>query len=132
MLSRSARRLAAKRDAARGLATAAPRIGDKKVAMSNLESGKYINYQRIEDTLAVVRSRLNRPLSLSEKVLYGHLDNPHDADIRRGASYLNLRPDRVACQDATAQMALLQFMSAGLPEVAVPSTVHCDRPSILC
>lgn len=61
---------------------------------------------------------------MSEKVVYGHLDNPHDADIRRGASYLKLRPDRVACQDATAQMALLQFMTAGLPKVAVPTTVH--------
>ncbi|ORY72720.1 aconitate hydratase [Leucosporidium creatinivorum] len=112
---------------ARSLATPASNIGATKVAMSNLEKDKFINYQRIEDNLAVVRQRLNRKLTLSEKVLYGHLDNPHDADIRRGASYLKLRPDRVACQDATAQMALLQFMSAGLPTVAVPTTVHCDH-----
>ncbi|CAJ0830536.1 11694_t:CDS:2 [Entrophospora sp. SA101] len=71
--------------------------------------------------------RLNRPLTLSEKVLYGHLDDPHGQEIIRGQSYLKLRPDRVACQDATAQMALLQFMSAGIPEVAVPTTVHCDH-----
>ncbi|KAL8278667.1 hypothetical protein RQP46_008959 [Phenoliferia psychrophenolica] len=111
----------------RGLATASKRIGDTKVPMSLFEQDKFINYQRIEDNLVVVRERLNRKLTLSEKVLYGHLDNPHDADIRRGASYLKLRPDRVACQDATAQMALLQFMTAGLPTVAVPTTVHCDH-----
>ncbi|KAL0146354.1 aconitase [Mucor lusitanicus] len=98
-----------------------------KVAMSNLETDKFINYQRIEDNLAIVRKRLNRPLTLSEKVVYGHLDDPENQDIARGQSYLKLRPDRVACQDATAQMALLQFMSAGLPTVAVPSTVHCDH-----
>ncbi|KAM0745889.1 mitochondrial aconitate hydratase [Meredithblackwellia eburnea MCA 4105] len=111
----------------RSLATPASNIGATKVAMSLFEKDKFINYQRIEDNLAVVRQRLNRKLTLSEKVLYGHLDNPHDADIRRGASYLKLRPDRVACQDATAQMALLQFMTAGLPTVAVPTTVHCDH-----
>ncbi|GAA5922482.1 hypothetical protein JCM1841_004925 [Sporobolomyces salmonicolor] len=111
----------------RSLATPAGSIGATKVAMSKFDQDSYINYQRIEDNLAVVRQRLNRPLTLSEKILYGHLDNPHDADIRPGASYLKLRPDRVACQDATAQMALLQFMSAGLPTVAVPTTVHCDH-----
>ncbi|KAF8598104.1 putative aconitase [Ceratobasidium sp. AG-I] len=112
---------------ARGMATAAPRIGDTKVKMSPLESGNYINYQRIEDNLAIVRQRLNRPLTLSEKILYGHLDDPANQDITRGVSYLKLRPDRVACQDATAQMALLQFMSAGMPTTAVPTTVHCDH-----
>jgi aconitate hydratase len=66
-------------------------------------------------------------LTLAEKIVYGHLDDAKNQDIKRGSSYLNLRPDRVACQDATAQMALLQFMSAGLPTVAVPSTVHCDH-----
>ncbi|RUP46840.1 aconitate hydratase [Jimgerdemannia flammicorona] len=100
---------------------------NQKVAMSNLEKDKYINYQRIEDNLAVVRRRLNRPLTLSEKIVYGHLDNAENQDIVRGQSYLRLRPDRVACQDATAQMALLQFISAGLPSVAVPTTVHCDH-----
>ncbi|KAF9087375.1 Aconitate hydratase mitochondrial, partial [Mortierella sp. GBA35] len=66
-------------------------------------------------------------MTLAEKIVYGHLDDAHNQDIERGKSYLKLRPDRVACQDATAQMALLQFMSAGLPNVAVPSTVHCDH-----
>ncbi|KAJ2831231.1 Aconitate hydratase mitochondrial [Coemansia erecta] len=99
----------------------------QKVPMSRHEPNKYINYQRIEDNLEVVRKRLSRPLTLSEKILYGHLDNAAEQDIQRGVSYLQLRPDRVVCQDATAQMALLQFMSAGIPEVAVPSSVHCDH-----
>ncbi|PLW25484.1 hypothetical protein PCANC_26070 [Puccinia coronata f. sp. avenae] len=130
MITCQVRRVASKpiaQSLSRCYASHASKIGDTKVSMSNLEKEKYINYQRIEDNLQVVRRRLNRPLTLSEKVLYGHLDNPQEADIRRGASYLKLRPDRVACQDATAQMALLQFMTAGLPEVAVPTTVHCDH-----
>lgn len=71
--------------------------------------------------------RLSRPLTLSEKILYGHISDPKTKDISRGISYLNLSPDRVAMQDATAQMAILQFISSGLPRVAVPSTVHCDH-----
>lgn len=71
--------------------------------------------------------RLNRPLTLSEKVLYSHIDDPATQDVERGVSYLRLRPDRVAMQDATAQMAMLQFISSGLPRVAVPSTIHCDH-----
>lgn len=74
-----------------------------------------------------MRDRLNQPLTLAEKIVYGHLDDAKNQDLVRGKSYLRLRPDRVACQDATAQMALLQFMSAGLPTVAVPTTVHCDH-----
>jgi aconitate hydratase len=76
---------------------------------------------------SVFIDRLNRPLTLSEKIVYGHLDEPETQEIVRGQSYLRLRPDRVACQDATAQMALLQFMSAGLPSVQCPTTVHCDH-----
>ncbi|KAI9294394.1 aconitate hydratase [Neoconidiobolus thromboides FSU 785] len=94
--------------------------------MSNIET-ETINYQRIEDNLAIIRKRLNQPLTLAEKIVYGHLDDAKNQEIARGASYLKLRPDRVAFQDATAQMALLQFMTAGLPKVAVPSTVHCDH-----
>ncbi|KAJ3356488.1 Aconitate hydratase mitochondrial [Entophlyctis luteolus] len=107
----------------RSLAT----FASQKVAMSNLEKDKFINYQRIEDNLKIVRDRLGHPLTLAEKIVYGHLDDAKNQDIARGSSYLKLRPDRVACQDATAQMALLQFMSAGLPSVAVPTTVHCDH-----
>ncbi|ORX61986.1 aconitate hydratase [Hesseltinella vesiculosa] len=112
---------------ARTYAQVSGNFANQKVAMSNLEQDKFINYQRIEDNLQIVRKRLNRPLTLSEKVVYGHLDDAENQDIVRGQSYLKLRPDRVACQDATAQMALLQFMSAGLPSVAVPTTVHCDH-----
>ena len=81
----------------------------------------------MSENLAIVRSRLNRPLTFAEKILYSHLDDPHGQDIERGKSYLKLRPDRVACQDATAQMAILQFMSANMPSVATPTTVHCDH-----
>jgi len=84
-------------------------------------------YEKLLKNLEVVKSRLNRPLTLSEKVLYSHLDDPQGQDIVRGESYLRLRPDRVAMQDATAQMAMLQFISSGLPKVAVPSTIHCDH-----
>eukprot|EP00891_Asterochloris_glomerata_P001138 jgi/Astpho2/1138/Aster-07685 len=84
-------------------------------------------YGAMEDRLKVVRKRLNRPLTLAEKVVYGHLDDPQGQDIRRGVSYLRLRPDRVAMQDATAQMAVLQFISSGLPQTAVPTTIHCDH-----
>ncbi len=84
-------------------------------------------YKKMEARLGVVRARLNRPLTLAEKVVFGHLDDPQGQVLDRGKAYLMLRPDRVAMQDATAQMAILQFMSAGKPEVAVPSTVHCDH-----
>ena len=84
-------------------------------------------YRKMSENLDVVRRRLSRPLTYAEKVLYSHLDDPHGQDLERGVSYLKLRPDRVACQDATAQMAILQFMSANMPSVATPSTVHCDH-----
>ncbi|KAE8156935.1 aconitase family-domain-containing protein [Aspergillus tamarii] len=112
---------------ARGLATASEHPLDKKVEMSNVEKGNYINYKKMSENLEIVRKRLSRPLTYAEKILYSHLDNPHEQDIERGTSYLKLRPDRVACQDATAQMAILQFMSAGMPSVATPTTVHCDH-----
>ncbi|MCB0377785.1 MAG: aconitate hydratase [Bdellovibrionales bacterium] len=84
-------------------------------------------YQTTRDKLKVVKGRLGRPLTLAEKVLFGHLDDPQNQELDRGKSFLMLRPDRVAMQDATAQMALLQFMLAGKDEAAVPSTVHCDH-----
>jgi len=88
---------------------------------------KTINYEQMAANIDIVKGRLGRPLTLSEKVVYGHLDEPATADIRRGESYLNLRPDRVAMQDATAQMAMLQFISSGMPRVQVPSTIHADH-----
>ncbi len=74
----------------------------------------------------VIRQRLDRPLTLAEKVLFGHLADPEE-ELERGKAYLQLQPDRVAMQDATAQMALLQFMLSGRDTTAVPSTVHCDH-----
>jgi len=97
------------------------------VSMSKYEPEKYLPYEKIQANVEVVKKRLGRPLTLSEKIVYGHLDDPKNQDIERGVSYLRLRPDRVAMQDATAQMAMLQFMSSGLPQVAVPSTIHCDH-----
>ena len=84
-------------------------------------------YEAMHRRLTVVRRRLGRPLTLSEKVLLGHLNDPESQDLEAGRSYLMLRPDRVAMQDATAQMAILQFMQAGRDQVAVPTTVHCDH-----
>ncbi|XP_003491181.1 aconitate hydratase, mitochondrial [Bombus impatiens] len=98
-----------------------------KVAMSKFDKDTYLPYDKLEEKLKVVKKRLTRPLTLSEKVLYSHLDEPDKQEIVRGTSYLRLRPDRVAMQDATAQMAMLQFISSGLPKVAVPSTIHCDH-----
>ncbi|HWW52494.1 MAG TPA: aconitate hydratase, partial [Acidimicrobiales bacterium] len=84
-------------------------------------------YGRLAERVAIGRSRLGRPLTLAEKILFNHLDDPTGAGVERGRSYTDFRPDRVAMQDATAQMALLQFMTAGLSRVAVPTTVHCDH-----
>ncbi|CAJ0941499.1 unnamed protein product, partial [Mesorhabditis belari] len=97
------------------------------VPMSKFDSKSYLPYEKLDKKIKVVKNRLKRPLTLSEKILYGHLDKPDTQDIERGVSYLRLRPDRVAMQDATAQMAMLQFISSGLPQVAVPSTIHCDH-----
>lgn len=79
--------------------------------------------QKVEHARAI----LGRPLTYAEKILYSHLWESPNAPLTRGKDYADLAPDRVAMQDATAQMALLQFMSAGRKEAAVPSTVHCDH-----
>ncbi len=85
-------------------------------------------YKTTRERLKILKERLNnRPFTLAEKVLFGHLDDPKNQELDRGKSFLMLRPDRVAMQDATAQMAMLQFMLAGRDEAAVPSTVHCDH-----
>ena len=84
-------------------------------------------YTILADRAATMRRRLGRDLILAEKILFAHLDRPESAEIERGKGWIDLRPDRVAMQDATAQMALLQFMQAGRKRVAVPSTVHCDH-----
>nr|XP_023021964.1 probable aconitate hydratase, mitochondrial isoform X1 [Leptinotarsa decemlineata] len=97
-----------------------------KVAMSKFDKNP-LPYEKLTKNLEVVKKRLGRPLTLSEKVLYSHIDQPSTQDIERGKSYLRLRPDRVAMQDALAQMAMLQFISSGLKRVAVPSTIHLDH-----
>ncbi len=84
-------------------------------------------YANLERNVAAARETLGRPLTLAEKILFAHLAKPPASDFERGSSYVDLLPDRIAMQDATAQMALLQFLTAGLPEVAVPTTVHCDH-----
>ncbi len=84
-------------------------------------------YARTPGRVKAVRKIVGRPLTLTEKILYAHFWRPVSEAADRGKSYVELAPDRVAMQDATAQMALLQFMSAGIPRVAVPSTVHCDH-----
>src|SRR3954471_20557525 len=84
-------------------------------------------YDRLGERVNVGRSRLGRPLTFAEKVLVNHLRDAQSQEVERGRSYADFDPDRVAMQDATAQMALLQFMTAGLSQVAVPSTVHCDH-----
>ncbi|MBV8952097.1 MAG: aconitate hydratase, partial [Actinobacteria bacterium] len=84
-------------------------------------------YERFREGDAIARERVGRPLTFAEKVLFAHAADPYTVGLERGVDYADYRPDRVAMQDATAQMALLQFMLAGLPHVAVPSTVHCDH-----
>lgn len=85
-------------------------------------------YAKMPARIEAARKALGRPLTLAEKILYSHLDAQTELkDYPRGSSYVDFNPDRVAMQDATAQMALLQFMQAGRPKVAVPSTVHCDH-----
>jgi aconitate hydratase len=83
-------------------------------------------YAKLPGRVAAGRARFGRPLTLTEKILLNHLGDENEP-IERGGTYNDFHPDRVAMQDATAQMALLQFMTAGLPTTAVPSTVHCDH-----
>lgn len=84
-------------------------------------------YATLPANAALGRERLGRPLTLAEKILINHLVDAKNQEMERGRSYADFKPDRVAMQDATAQMALLQFMTAGLPTTLVPSTVHCDH-----
>src|SRR4051794_35631154 len=84
-------------------------------------------YNRLPERVGIARERLGRPLTFGEKVLFSHADDVNKIGLQRGVDYADYRPDRVAMQDATAQMALLQFTLANLPRVAVPTTVHCDH-----
>lgn len=85
-------------------------------------------YNRYGSRIEAARKAVGKPLTLTEKILYSHLSaGDASQELQRGVDYVDFAPDRVAMQDATAQMALLQFMQAGRPQVAVPSTVHCDH-----
>ncbi|KAJ4985541.1 aconitate hydratase [Stagonosporopsis vannaccii] len=111
----------------RSLATLAPRV-----PISPLDLDRPLDYDRQISQLEAIKHRSQRPLTLTEKILYSHLYTSADhawnlGEIRRGETLLHLRPDRVACHDATATMALLQFISAGLPKVQIPTTVHSDH-----
>src|SRR5664280_3270741 len=93
---------------------------------ANIEMIKRV-YSEIKGNIDNARKVLSRPLTYAEKILYSHLWNKPSKELKGGKDYAELSPDRVAMQDATAQMALLQFMSAGKKTTAVPSTVHCDH-----
>ena len=93
---------------------------------ANIEMIKKV-YSDYRGKVESARKVLNRPLTYAEKILYAHLWETPNSELKRGKDYAELAPDRVAMQDATAQMALLQFMSAGRKTTAVPSTVHCDH-----
>eukprot|EP01088_Endostelium_zonatum_P008861 TRINITY_DN22029_c0_g1_i1.p1 TRINITY_DN22029_c0_g1~~TRINITY_DN22029_c0_g1_i1.p1 ORF type:complete len:782 (-),score=217.83 TRINITY_DN22029_c0_g1_i1:78-2423(-) len=96
------------------------------VTMSRLEKETTLPYEKLDKNLKTFRKKFNKPLTLAEKIVNSHLEDP-TTDVEQGKSYLKLHPDRVAMQDATAQMAILQFSSSGIPKTAVPTTVHCDH-----
>ncbi len=95
--------------------------------MSEILAAAQKLYATFPERHAIARRRMGRAITLAEKILFAHLADPEGAQFVRGKSFLDLNPDRVAMQDATAQMALLQFMLAGKETTAVPSTVHCDH-----
>ncbi len=97
-----------------------PNINTTKEMVSNL-------YSRMQSRIDEVKKRINRPYTLAEKILFGHLHDPKGQELKPGESILALHPDRVAMQDATAQMAILQYLSSGKKQTAVPTTVHCDH-----
>jgi len=99
----------------------------KQTPISNLETNRFLPYPKLQDALRILRHRLDRPLTLSEKLLYTHLRNPLEQELERGKSFLLLDPDRAACHDATATMAMLQFISAGLPNTMLPTSIHSDH-----
>jgi aconitate hydratase len=84
-------------------------------------------YATMRQNLAIVRRRMQKPLTLADKVLLGHLDAPDTQELEPGHSYLALRPDRVVFQDVLGQSGMLQFMQTKRDRVAVPTTIHCDH-----
>ncbi len=100
---------------------------DSKFTIDVTPDGADAMYQRIERTLSTVRETLGRPLTLSEKIVLGHLDDAGTQDLVPGKSFLDLRPDRVVFQDVLGQSGMLQFMQTRRDRVAVPTTIHCDH-----
>ncbi|CAG9988132.1 unnamed protein product [Clonostachys byssicola] len=98
-----------------------------KAPLSRFEPDQYIDYGDFIRKVELGRRFNNRPLTYTEKILVAHMDNIEEEILQRGKTLLKLRPRRVACQDATAQMAIIQFMSAGLSSTAAPTSVHCDH-----
>ncbi|KDN47571.1 aconitate hydratase [Tilletiaria anomala UBC 951] len=147
MIARASRGLRARNHvAACSLCRAAVSNSGSRRSLATIASGKSSSpasahpsrmppYAKLLEQLAIVRALLDRPLTLSEKILYSHIRNPEEALSHigrdtsniRGKEYLKLTIDRLAMQDASAQMALLQFMTCGLPRTAIPSSVHCDH-----
>ena len=84
-------------------------------------------YQKLKENIPKYRSVVGRPLTLTEKILSGHFDETGDKNFIGGQDYVFLKPDRVALQDVTGQMVMLQFMQAGLKQTSLPTTVHCDH-----
>ena len=84
-------------------------------------------YLKLKENIAKYRNIVGRPLSLTEKILSGHLNEIDDKSFTSGKDYVFLKPDRVALQDVTGQMVMLQFMQAGLEQTSLPTTVHCDH-----
>jgi len=84
-------------------------------------------YQKMESKLQVVRDRLNRPMTMADKVLLSHLEDPAEAELIPGESYILLNPDRVLLQDVLGQTAMLNFMQTGRDSTVVPTSVHCDH-----
>lgn len=102
-----------------------PTLGTE-TSLTSLQHAR-LPYAKLSNNLSIIRRRLDRPLALSEKILYSHLCEPDVQPLERGKSFLKLNPDRAACHDATATMALLQFISAGLQKTALPTSVHSDH-----
>ncbi|GJC88859.1 aconitate hydratase, mitochondrial [Colletotrichum liriopes] len=109
----------------RALATASSI--NAKCRLSRFEPDQIIDYDDLARRIQKCREILGRPLTYAEKVLFVHAENLGDEKFERGKTQLKLRPRRIACQDATAQMAIIQFMSAGFDCTAVPTTIHCDH-----
>src|SRR5205814_1264358 len=101
--------------------------GSAMVAIESTPEMAAAVYATMARNLAVVRRRLGKPLTLADKILLGHLDDPEHQELEPGKSYLLVRPDRVVFQDVLGQTGLLQFMQTRRDKVAVPATIHCDH-----